>query len=163
MRNKEGEGPFAARISVFYTTFTPRLDTFPTYIIENGGQRILPGFVTYKNLVLKGISIDYSYSLVRLGRLRLDLGAGVVVGKYRIEYYSVYKTVINSHGVEDELLAGLRPKLDLGLQINRYVELFGEYKYNINTSLDWARQFGHNAIGAGLNITLNPVKPGNEY
>lgn len=161
MRSDEGNGRWAARVGLFYADFKPRLDSFPKYMVQTSpAERLIPGYVAYTKFDLKGFFIDYAYSVVKYRRFRLDLGLGLMVGLYQMDYSEAYETVVSVSGASmQEFFAGLRPKLGLGCRLNKYLELFGEYKAGLNTSVDWSMQFPTHSVGLGLNVTINPADP----
>ena len=160
-RNKGGAGNWTARLGVFYTSLKPRLDTIPSYLVRENPTMLFPGYIVYKKLTFMGLSMDYAYSVVHYKGFRMDLGLGLLVGKYHQEYEQAYPTIIITNGSVDDLFAGLRGRINLGYQLNNYVELCAETLDAFITSKDWSSQFNHTSLSLGVNVSLKPAR--NDY
>jgi hypothetical protein len=162
IRSKHGNGPFSTRIGFFYTDTKPRLDTIPTYMVKvSYPDKLFPGYVVYHKMDLKGIYIDYAYSLICYNRLRLDLGLGLMGGISHVEYSRGYATLVAEEGNVADYIVGLRPRVNIGYQLIKYLEIYAEYMDNIVTSTDWGTQYSSHNFGLGLNFTFNP-RSGND-
>jgi hypothetical protein len=156
-RSRHGSGPLSGRVGFFYTDTKPRLDTIPSYLAQIGSpDKLFPGYIAYHKMNLKGIFIDYAYSLLCYQRLRLDLGLGLMGGISHIEYSRGYATMLNENGTIEDKIVGLRPRINLGYQVIKYLEVYAEYMDNIVTTSDWSTQYSSHNFGIGLNITFNP-------
>ena len=155
-RDDGGAGRWAARLGVFYANFKPRLDTVPSYMVQEFPTMIFPGYIVYRKLSFIGLTMDYAYSVVHQKGFRLDLGLGLIIGQYHQEYEQGYATIITTSGSQDVRFCGLRPRITAGYQLNRFIELYVECMDAFLTNTDWSSQFHHTGLGLGLNIALKP-------
>ena len=155
-RNKDGDGKWAARVGLFYADPKPRLDTIPSYIVQEPSTKLFPGYIVYKKLRFMGIGMDYAYSAVHYHNFRMDIGLGLLVGQYHQEYAQGYATISRSDGNTDSYFAGLRGRVTAGSQLSKYVEAYIEALDAIVTKTDWNSQFSHTSLSLGINISFKP-------
>jgi hypothetical protein len=157
LRNKQGNGRLSGRVGMYYTAPTPRLDSFPAYLVfESNGATLYPGYVTYQKFYMAGIFIEYAYRIVRYKGFAIDAGLGLTLGQYRLEYEEGYATMLPERGIVEAKIAGLRTHIALAYQINRYFEIYAEGMNSQITQTDWSARFPNNTYGLGVNFTFNP-------
>jgi hypothetical protein len=143
------------RAGLSFISLRPRMDTFPSYAIEeSNGVTVLGGYQVFHKYSLTFLSVGVDYSIIDKEPFFFYPGVDLVVGGLDTKYDTSYPTFLDESYSGGEVLVGFRFRLGGEYAISKTFGVFAEITrsfYFINET----GFFSNNNIGIGLHVTLN--------
>jgi|GEM_PF-7067008 len=146
-RSEDGRWKYV--VTFMHTSTTARMDTVPTYGIQQSGNSttILPGYTTYGKFNMNYVNGCLSHRIVHYHQLSWYAGVGVLAGISHISYTRSIETVSFDKASTDSFIAGLIAGTSVDYKLNEKFLFSLDGRCNFTYTSDWSSNYTHTTIG----------------
>ncbi len=148
-------GSSRMRAGISYTPLKSRLDTFPSYAVQEGsGTLVLPGYEIYKKYDLISAFMGADWAVLDREPFYLFLGGDIMGGVVNMEYEANYETILDESFSGGLAMVGIRLRAGTQYMITDKVIVFGEVTRSYYYIEEYSFQ-SHYDYGIGIQYVFN--------